>query len=196
VSHCILPEQRIEIIRIVECAVEFHNSHDIGVDDCHGPRFYACFIGGLLECVKTPPAKSTCSSRSRWRNLKISTTEHQLTLYPLAVQPPSINYIKPLPAQSSTPFDHFVLPTNTDPLACVGGGSALGLTALEFFYAPLPFYSDLLESMQWLSSYLRWVMPCCQVRMHTHNLNPPIVLTWLLFSGFGWMKQMPPSNFD
>jgi hypothetical protein len=31
-------------------------------------------------------------------------------------------------------------------------GSALGLTASEFFYAPLPYDSDLLESMQSLSS--------------------------------------------
>jgi hypothetical protein len=131
----------------VERAVEFHSSHDIGVDDRHGPRLYARFIGGLLEHVKTPPAKPTRSSRSRRRN-----PESPATLSPVAVQPPPINYFEPLPARSTTLFDHFAFPTDADPLAGAGGGSALGLTASEFFYAPLPFDSDLVESMQSLSS--------------------------------------------
>jgi hypothetical protein len=192
----ISPEQRVEIIRIVERAVEFQNSHDIGVDDRHGPRLYARFIGGLLERVKTPPAKSTRSSRSRRRNPEISTTEHQITLSPLAVQPPPINYFEPLPAQSTTPFDHFAFPTDIDPLACVGGGSALGLTASEFFYAPLPFDSDLLESMQSLSSLPEMsdaMLPGMDAYTQPKFSDRPDAAP---FSGFGWMKQMPPSNFD
>jgi hypothetical protein len=146
------PEQRVEIIRIVERAVEFHGSPDIGVDDRHGPRLYSRFIGGLLERVKTPPAKPPRSSRSKRKISEFSTREHQGNLSPLSAQPPPINYFEPLPAGSTTPFDHFAWPTDADPLAGGGGDSALGLTASEFFYAPLPFDSDLLESMQSLSS--------------------------------------------
>ncbi len=67
------------------------------------------------------------------------------------IQPVSMNYFDPLPAQPSTPFDHFAWPTEVDPSA-PAGTSALGLHASEFFHAPLPFDSDFVESMQSLSS--------------------------------------------
>lgn len=62
-------------------------------------------------------------------------------------------YFEPVPAQHSTPFDHFAWPTDVD-LSASTGSSALGLDlhASEFFYAPLPFDRDLVESMQTLSS--------------------------------------------
>jgi hypothetical protein len=138
----------------VERAVEFLGSADIGVDDHHGPRLYSRFIGGLLERVKSPPTKPPRSSRSKRKNPEFSATLHPTTLSPISTQPLP-NHFEPLPARTTTPFDHFAWPTDIDPLA--GGatssdGSALGLTATEFFYAPLPYDSDLLESMQSLSS--------------------------------------------
>jgi len=169
-------EQRAEIVSTVERAVEFHGSPDIGVDDRHGPRLYSRFLGGLLEHVKTPPAKpSTRSSRSKRKALPA--LEVQASLQPPtapSTQPLSSNHFEPLPAQTTTPFDHFAFPTEVDPSA-PGSGSALGLTASEFFYAPLPFDSDLVESMQSLSSL---------TEMNDTSLP-----------GFGWMKQMPPVDF-
>jgi hypothetical protein len=64
-----------------------------------------------------------------------------------------MNYFEPVPAQPSTPFDHFGWPTEVDPSAPAAGSAlGLGLHASEFFYAPLPFDRDLVESMQTLSS--------------------------------------------
>lgn len=64
-----------------------------------------------------------------------------------------MNYFEPLPAQPSAPFDHFAWPTEVDPSASAGDSAlGLGLHASEFFYAPLPFDRDLVESMQSLSS--------------------------------------------
>jgi hypothetical protein len=65
----------------------------------------------------------------------------------------SMNYFEPLSAQPSAPFDHFAWPTEVDPSASAGDSAlGLGLHASEFFYAPLPFDRDLVESMQSLSS--------------------------------------------
>jgi len=171
-------EQRAEIIQTVERAVEFHNSPDIGVDDRHGPRLYARFIGGLLERVKTSPAKPPRSSRTKRKTQ--GTVAYELlpsnSLSPTATQPSLVNHFEPLPApRTTTPFDHFGWSsTDIDPSA-PAGGSALGLTASEFFYAPLPFDRDLVESMQSLSSL-----------SEMHDATLP---------GFGWMKQMPPADF-
>jgi len=167
-------EQRAEIVRTVERAVEFHGSSDISVDDRHGPRLYSRFMGGLLEAVKAPPTKPS-RTRSKRKTSGLPASE------PLAnpVPPPkathliSANYFDPLPTRTITPFDHFALPTEVDPSASAGG-SALGLTASEFFYSPLPFDRDLVESMQSLTS-----LP----EMHDASLP-----------GFGWMKQMPPAD--
>jgi hypothetical protein len=66
-----------------------------------------------------------------------------------------MDYFEPLPAQPSTPFDHFAWPTEVDSSPSAGSsalGLGLGLHASEFFYAPLPFDRDLVESMQTLSS--------------------------------------------
>jgi hypothetical protein len=177
--------------------VEFLGSADIGVDDHHGPRLYSRFIGGLLERVKSPPTKPPRSSRSKRKNPEFSATLHPTTLSPVSAQPP-LNYFEPLPARTTTPFDHFAWPTDADPLA--GGaseGSALGLTATEFFYAPLPYDSDLVESMQSLSSLSEMsdtMLP--GTHAHRYRKSFSIILTRLrFFSGFGWMKQMPPVNF-
>jgi len=169
-------EQRAEIIRTVERAVEFHSSPDIGVDDRHGPRLYARFIGGLLERVKTPPAKPLRPSRSKRKNPGTVASEllPSNSLSPTAAQPTLVNHFEPLPARTTTPFDHFAWSTEIDPSASADS-SALGLTASEFFYAPLPFDRDLVESMQSLSSL-----------SEMHDATLP---------GFGWMKQMPPADF-
>ena len=85
-----------------------------------------------------------------------------------------MNYFEPLPAQPSTPFDHFAWPTEVD-LSASAGSSALGLGlhASEFFYAPLPFDSDLVESMQSLSSLSE--MPDATLPgMHIYILLSPI----------------------
>jgi hypothetical protein len=73
------------------------------------------------------------------------------SLSPTSARPVPANHFDPLPTRTTTPFDHFAWPTELDPAASAGG-SALGLTASEFFYAPLPFDKDLVESMQSLSS--------------------------------------------
>jgi hypothetical protein len=151
----LLSEQRAEIVRNVERAIEFLGS-DIGVDDQHGPRLYSRFLRGLFERVKTPPAKIS-RSRSKRKTLGQPASARELCAN---VQPPqqpikpvSMNYFEPLPAQPPTPFDHFELPTEVDPSASVDSSAlGLGLHASEFFYAPLPFDRDLVESMQSLTS--------------------------------------------
>jgi hypothetical protein len=107
-----------------------------------------------------------------------------------------MNYFEPLPAQPSTRFDHFAWPTEVDPSASAGG-SALGLDlhASEFFYAPLPFDRDLVESMQSLSSHSEMqdtTLPGTHIYSYPLSFNR--VNTDLL-SGFAWMKQMPPADF-
>ena len=148
-------EQRAEIIRIVERAVEFLSAPDIGVDDRHGPRLYSRFIAGLLERVRTPPTNSYRSSRSKRKSPGFSATVHHANLTPPVSKPAvanlNYNYFEPLPKRTTTPFDHFAFSTESNPSALADTG-ALGLTASEFFHSPLPFDSDLLESMQSLSS--------------------------------------------
>jgi hypothetical protein len=109
-------------------------------------------MGGLLERVKAPPAKSPDRSRSKQKTLVPLPSELQASpLSPSATRPVCANHFEPLPARTVTPFDHFAWPSEADPSASASG-SALGLTASEFFYAPLPFDRDLVESMQSLSS--------------------------------------------
>ncbi|KAH9168828.1 hypothetical protein EDB89DRAFT_2073548 [Lactarius sanguifluus] len=172
----ISPEQRAEIVRTVGRAVEFLGAPDIGVDDRHGPRLYSRFIGGLLERVKTPPATSYRPSRSKRKSPGFSATGHRVNLTPPVARPatPTTNYFEPLPKRTTTPFDHFAFPTESDPSALTTT-TALGLTASEFFYAPLPFDNDLLESMQTLSSLSE--------------------MDDTMLPGFGWMKQMPPVDY-
>ena len=145
----ISPEQRTEIVRTVERAVEFHGSPDIGVDDRHGPRLYSRFIGGLLERVKTPYRPS----RSKRKSPGFSATGNHANLAPPVARPAAatVNYFEPLPKRTTTPFDHFAFSTESDPLA-LASTTTPALTASDFFYAPLPFDNDLLESMQSLSS--------------------------------------------
>ena len=149
----ISPEQRAEIVRIVERAVEFHGAPDIGVDDRHGPRLYSRFIGGLLERVKTLPLNSFRPPRSKRKSPGFSATERQANLAPPVARPaaPTTNYFEPLPKRTTTPFDHLAFPTESDP-SPLASTTGLGLTASELFYSPLPFDRDLLESMQSLSS--------------------------------------------
>jgi hypothetical protein len=103
--------------------------------------------------VKTPPAKPPRPSRSKRKNPGTAAPEllPANSLSPTTTQPTLTNYFEPLPTRTTTPFDHFAWSTEVDPSASAGY-SALGLTASEFFYAPLPFDRDLVESMQSLSS--------------------------------------------
>lgn len=95
-----------------------------------------------------PPAKIPRSSRSKRKTSEKSTPDLRVNLSPpQATRRFPANHFEPVPTQASTPFDHFAWP-EVDPSA---GSSALGLNASEFFYAPLPFDSDLVESMQSLS---------------------------------------------
>jgi hypothetical protein len=167
---------RAEIIRTVERAVEFLGAPDIGVDDRHGPRLFSRFLGGLLDRVKTPPTTSHRRSRSKRKSPGSSSTVHHANLSPPVTRQAAanLNYFEPLPKRTTTPFDHFAFPTESNPSA-VASASALGLTASEFFYSPLPFDPDLLQSMQSLSS-----LP------GIHDSILP---------GFGWMKQMPPIDY-
>ena len=107
-----------------------------------------------------------------------------------------MNYFEPLPVQPPTPFDHFEWPTEVDPSASAGSSAlGLGLHASEFFYAPLPFDRDLVESMQSLSSLSEMqdaTLPGTQIYNYPlsfNRTNPD------LLPGFAWMKQMPPANF-
>lgn len=190
------PEQRAEIIQTVERAVEFHGSPDIAVDDRHGPWLYSRFMGGLLERVKTPPAKPPRQSRSKRKaSGMVASEQHAKQLSPIATQHISANHFEPLPTRTTTPFDHFAWPTELDPSASVEG-SALGLTASEFFYAPLPFDRDLVESMQSLSS-LPEMHDASLPGMHAPTYVVSSYLTYSAhLSGFGWMKQMPPADFS
>jgi hypothetical protein len=189
-------EQRAEIVRTVERAIEFHGSPDIAVDDRHGPRLYSRFMGGLLERVKAPPAKPPRRSRSNRKTSVLGISElPQTNSQPSsATQPISANHFEPLPARTTTPFDHFAMPSEFDPAASASS-SALGLTASEFFYSPLPFDRDLVESMQSLSSQSEMHDAALPGR-HMHPvLYLPIPLTGPFLPGFGWMKQMPPADF-
>ena len=135
--------------------MEFLASPDIGVDDRHGPRLYSRFLRGLFERVKTPPAKIS-RSRSKRKTLGQPAPAPELSANVPPQQPikhVSMDYFEPLPAQPPTPFDHFEWPSEVDPSASAGSSAlGLGLHASEFFYAPLPFDRDLVESMQSLSS--------------------------------------------
>jgi hypothetical protein len=149
-------DQRAEMFRTIERAIDFLGSPEIGVDDRHGPRLYSRFLRGLFDHVKTPPAKNP---RSRSRRKISGQAAHEIPANPTPPQAtisPSATHFEPLPAvQISTPFDHFAWPTEVDPSAAVDHSSGLGLHGVhahEFFYAPLPFDSDLVESMQSLSS--------------------------------------------
>lgn len=69
--------------------------------------------------------------------------------------------------------------------------SALGIHASEFFYAPLPFDSDLVESMSYVSDMHDTALPGTHKYTYiifSNSVNPA------LFSGFAWMKQMPPMD--
>ena len=103
--------------------------------------------------MKNPPATSYRPSRSKRKSPGFSATGHHANLASPAARPAAatLNYFEPLPKRTTTPFDHFAFPTESDPPA-LASTTALGLIASEFFYAPLPFDSDLLESMQSLSS--------------------------------------------
>lgn len=93
-----------------------------------------------------------------------------------------MNYFEPLPAQPSTPFDHFEWPTEVDPSASAGGvGLGLGLHASEFFYAPLPFDRDLVESMQSLSS-LSEMQDASLPGTHMHSYPLLSIVSALTFS--------------
>jgi hypothetical protein len=166
-------EQRAEIVQTVERAIEFHGSPDIAVDDRHGPRLYSRFMGGLLERVKAPPANPPRRSRSNRKTSVLANPELPQTSPQPASQPNfntrSANHFEPLPARTTTPFDHFAMPSEVDPTASASG-SALGLTASEFFYSPLPFDRDLVESMQSLSS---------QSEMHDATLPGMHIHTYL-----------------
>lgn len=149
------PEQRAEIVRNVERAIEFLGSPDISVDDRHGPRLYSRFLRGLFERVKTPPAKIPRSrSKRKSPGQPAPAPELRVSVQPQQpIKDVCMNHFEPLPAQPSTPFDHFAWPTEVDPSASADNSAlGLGLHASEFFYAPLPFDSDLVESMQSLSS--------------------------------------------
>jgi hypothetical protein len=105
-----------------------------------------------------------------------------------------MDYFEPLPAQPSAPFDHFEWPTEVDSSASAGGSAlGLGLHASEFFYAPLPFDRDLVESMQSLSS-LSEMQDATLPGTHIYSY-PSIASNTDLLSGFAWMKQMPPADF-
>jgi hypothetical protein len=158
----------------VERAIEFLGSPDIGVDDRHGPRLYSRFLHGLFERVRTPPGKISRSRSKRKAPGRLApapelSTNVQPREHPM--KPVSMNHFEPLAVpQRSTPFDHFAWPTEVDPSA---GGSALGLGlhASEFFYSPLPFDSDLVESMQSLSSLSEMqdaTLPGTHIYSHPH----------------------------
>jgi len=151
---------------------------------------------GLFERVKSQPAKIT-RSRSRRKTLGQPAPTPELCANgqpPQQLKPVSMNHFEPLPAQPSTPFDHLAWPTEVDSSASFGSSAlGLGLHASEFFYAPLPFDSDFVESMQSLSS-LSEMQDASLPGTHITAIPCNRINTDLL-SGFAWMKQMPPADF-
>ncbi|KAI0058645.1 hypothetical protein BV25DRAFT_1829880 [Artomyces pyxidatus] len=178
----ISPTQREEIINVVQRAVDFHGSPDISIDERHGPRLYSRFIAGLLESVKAARTGPKRMNRRRSkRQLRASQgtipEDVQVSQFQYQVeQPAPSEYFAPLKSRPTTPFDHFATYSEGQRSGAVAqeGGNAmgtLGMEASEFFRAPLPFDSEMLQSMQSLSSL-----------SDTQTMLP----------GFGWMGQMPP----
>lgn len=155
---------------------------------------------GLFERVKTPPAKNPRPSRSKRKTPEQPPIDLRVNLAPpeASRNPVSANHFEPLPVQDSTPFDHFhfAWPTEEVDMSASGDSSALGLHAglhaSEFFYAPLPFDNDLVESMSYLSDMHDTALPGTYMYTYLISSNG---INVVLFSGFAWMKQMPPMDF-
>ncbi|KAI0043237.1 hypothetical protein FA95DRAFT_1563508 [Auriscalpium vulgare] len=176
----ISPLQREEIINTVQRAVDFGGSADISIDDRHGPKLFSRFIGRLLEDVKAqPPGGKRVPRRAAKRTVQPPTAipeDAQVHVFTQPSPPAAAKgYFAPLPpSRPTTPFDHFAGPADKTQFQNAAGG-VMGMDATEFFRAPLPLDSEILESMQSLSALSE--------------------LQGTMLPGFGWMGQMPPLDY-
>jgi hypothetical protein len=157
-SSYVSREQRLEIRDRVEKVANLLGSPEVAVDDRHGPKLYSSFLKSLLAApvarVDRPPV---LQKRSSAKSKSVSPTIQKNELHdemhaakvaqstPVTPAPlrPSLSPPPPLAMQPA------VGPSNVDyPGLLPGLGMDMSVPDVsDFFSAPLPFDTELLQSM-------------------------------------------------
>ncbi|TFK93973.1 hypothetical protein K466DRAFT_593952 [Polyporus arcularius HHB13444] len=175
-------ETRVEIRSMVEEVSDFLGSPDIAIDDRHGPKMYSRFLKGLLETPLATIDHSPAALKRAMRSLAASPSD-------LDHAPDRTSASPGAPAASSPPGPSGEAGTSNQNPATSPADSqmfeGLGLQypdpdqmsqpvdAAELYAPPLPFDSELLQSMQALteSNWANMVLP-----------------------GFNWMDTIQPDT--
>ncbi|KAA1467573.1 hypothetical protein DENSPDRAFT_901490 [Dentipellis sp. KUC8613] len=195
-SFYIGPEQRTDIITMVQRVVDFLSSTETALDERHCLKLYARFIKGLLKSVLETPSGNASKPKSKASSMQRSLPSSPPSLSPHSahVTPPK-SHFAPLPHVPSLPFDHYAAPANTQMQydgysATADTNNALAMNTSEFFRAPLPYDQEFLQSMQSVTGTQGMMPPGESIAFRTRletNRNR---------AGFGWMGQMPPLDYQ
>ncbi len=121
----------------------------MSIDDRHGPRLYARFLRGLL------------ASRPKRQNLKaksVSPAAQKVDLFD-SPYPRQTNSTPNSARQSMEPDQHPQMYTQSFTMEPSDMSAQFGMNYSEYIAAPLPFESDLLQSMADPSVWPDMVMP-------------------------------------
>jgi len=181
-------EKRLEIQGLVQKVADLLGSPEIAIDDRHGPKLYSRFLKGLLD---TPIARvdsspngmmSTSSLPHRRPPRKHKTgSERSLDLTAAirsnSASPTSASEM----ASADTSHDAFasvagVTLAESQYASLLGQTEAAPATNIDWFPTPLPFESELLQSMQ-----------SVQESVWGQDISLP---------GFHWMNNMQPDSSD
>lgn len=170
--------KRVEIRGLVQSVIDHLGSADVALDDRHGPKLYARFLKGLLNAPMAKGDQTSASGKggARAKSRRPKSASSNNAHDPFYDTPPPVDHgspatahsLSPPPSQAALSFDQFAPPAGgLDPFAPVAsipgayglGSSANGLdmnVSMDFFNPPLPFDSEILQSMQSLADQSNW----------------------------------------
>lgn len=141
---------------MVQDVAEFLGRPDVAVDDKHGPKLYSRFLRGLLEMPQANIDHSPSSLKNSSRSLgsppagtEPSRENLEIPVPPVEISPPSLQALQqPVPAEQgdSQMFDSGLGLQYTDQFG------TQPLNAEDLYSPPLPFDTELLQSMQSLTN--------------------------------------------
>ncbi|KAI0091326.1 hypothetical protein BDY19DRAFT_886393 [Irpex rosettiformis] len=146
-------EQRVEIRDKVQKVADLFGSPEVAVDDRHGPKLYSSFLKNLLAAPFAQVDRPLIQKRTSAKSKSVSPTSQKTELLEDTKMGVSSVPVTPaLPRPSMSPLIPNVQPIagpiNADSPEVVAG-LGMEMNVPDYFAPPLPFDSELLDSMTW-----------------------------------------------
>ncbi|KAJ7593031.1 hypothetical protein C8J56DRAFT_1023845 [Mycena floridula] len=147
------PETRTEILQLIQSAIDFLSSPEVAIDERHGPKVHARFLRGLLAKVDKPSRSRKGSRRPKSSSSSAAPSPGLRHESPAStansLSPPALDSVLPsFDHQFSPPNgQEYFQPSNYGQQPMSNSNLEMNVNMSDFFYPPLSFDPDIMDSM-------------------------------------------------